>query len=312
MRAVGMLIALAVAIGPAQAGTGTRAQTKPAVAASKGAAAGTALPTVLDPDVTKPGAFSWAPGIAPKGPVVIIVSIPEQRMHVYRNGTRIAVATISSGIAGRDTPSGSYEILQKQLMHHSNLYDDAPMPFMQRITWDGLALHAGYNPGRPASHGCIRLPKAFAEKLYGITRVGTRVIIADDLTASLDNLIHPGDQSPVDAMTGVPLPEVPAGQMPMLATAKPAKPKAAAVAADTADVPATTPAPTLAEASPVTTPVPAPEPPTRVPATATPAPGNAAPAPANPLPSGVPADPALQIQTPAKEPPPAPAPSAAT
>ncbi len=293
MRAVGLLIALAVAFGPAQAWTGNQVAAK--------TKADVALSTTLDPDVIKPGAFSWAPGLAPKGPVVIIVSIPEQRMHVYRNGTRIAVATISSGIAGRDTPSGSYEILQKQLMHHSNLYDDAPMPFMQRITWDGLALHAGRNPGHPASHGCIRMPKVFAEKLYGITKVGTRVIVADDLTASLDNLIHPGDQAPVDAVTGVPLPDVAAGQMPMLADAKPAKAKPAAV-----DAPATpAAAPGTAEATdvaPAAVPPPASQPASIPAANDADAPPTSPPASPSGLPAGAPTDPA-KVVNPAPVPP---------
>ena len=92
----------------------------------------------------------------------------------------IGVSTISSGASGYETPTGSYTILQKNLTHKSNLYDDAPMPFMQRLTWDGVALHAGAIPGHPASHGCVRLPKSFAKLLYGATRVGTTVTITGD------------------------------------------------------------------------------------------------------------------------------------
>lgn len=113
-----------------------------------------------------PGGFEWTPEAAPAGPVVIVVSLPEQRAHVYRNGIRTGVATISSGKPGNETPTGVFPILQKSRDHRSNLYNNAPMPFMQRLTWDGIALHAGRIPGYPASHGCVRLPKAFAEQLF--------------------------------------------------------------------------------------------------------------------------------------------------
>ena len=216
MRAVlAMAIALAL-VGSAHA----QSAAKKTTTAKTTSAAKQKLLT-LNPDVTKPNTFSWAPDLSPTGPVVIVVSLNEQRMHVYRNGVRIAVSTVSSGIAGRDTPSGSYEILQKKTMHHSNLYSNAPMPFMQRLTWDGIALHAGYNPGHAASHGCVRMPKAFSEKLYGITKIGTRVIITDDLTASVENLIHPGDMAPIDAITGVPVPEADVGNWPVVAKKKP-------------------------------------------------------------------------------------------
>ncbi|QIK80806.1 L,D-transpeptidase family protein [Lysobacter sp. HDW10] len=219
MRGV-LVIAIALAlVGSAHAQTTSKKTTaKPSV--GKTSSAPKAKLLTLDPDVIKPNTFSWAPDLSPTGPVVIVVSLNEQRMHVYRNGIRIAVSTVSSGIAGRDTPSGSYEILQKKTMHHSNLYSNAPMPFMQRLTWDGIALHAGYNPGHAASHGCVRMPKAFSEKLYGITKIGTRVIITDDLTASIENLIHPGDVAPIDAITGVPVPEADSGTWPVVSKKK--------------------------------------------------------------------------------------------
>lgn len=128
----------------------------------------------------KPGASLWAPNIAPEGPVTIVVSIPLQRALVYRNGIPIGVTTVSTGRSGHETPTGVFTILEKQVDHKSSLYDDAPMPFMQRLTWDGVALHAGDLPGYPASHGCIRLPRDFARRLYAITRRGAVVIITDE------------------------------------------------------------------------------------------------------------------------------------
>lgn len=127
----------------------------------------------------KPGEFLWAPDVAPAGPVMIIVSLPDQRAYVYRNGVPIGISTVSTGKEGHATPTGVFTILQKRVDHKSNLYNSAPMPYMQRLTWDGIALHAGNLPGYPASHGCIRLPKAFAQKLYGVTSLGLTVIITD-------------------------------------------------------------------------------------------------------------------------------------
>lgn len=128
----------------------------------------------------KPGKYLWFPEVAPAGPVLLVVSLKAQRAYVYRNGVPIGVTTISSGKAGYETPTGIFTILQKHVDHKSNLYDDAPMPFMQRLTWDGVALHAGNVPGYPASHGCIRLPLAFARLLFGVSRLGMTVFIAQD------------------------------------------------------------------------------------------------------------------------------------
>ncbi|MCW5699998.1 MAG: L,D-transpeptidase family protein [Rhodospirillales bacterium] len=137
------------------------------------------LETPPDPIELEAGQFVWLPDRASDGEIRITVSLPEQVLHVHRNGVLIAVSTVSTGRPGYATPAGEYTILQKKKEHFSNLYDDAPMPFMQRLTWDGLALHAGRLPGRPASHGCIRLPKAFAPLLYGITRHGSSVVVID-------------------------------------------------------------------------------------------------------------------------------------
>ena len=114
-------------------------------------------------------------------PVMVVVSIPMQRAYVYRGDSLIAAASVSTGKDGKDTPVGVFPILQKREMHRSNLYNSAPMPFMQRLTWDGVALHAGNNPGFPDSHGCIRLPTAFAKKLFSVTSVGTTVVVTDQM-----------------------------------------------------------------------------------------------------------------------------------
>jgi hypothetical protein len=143
----------------------------------------------------KPGQFVWQPERAPTGPVVILVSLPEQRVVVYRNGVRIAGSTCSTGKPGHSTPSGTFVILQKDQNHHSSTYNNAPMPFMERVTWQGVALHAGNLPGYPASHGCVRLPLDFAKLLFGVTHVGTPVIIADVKTAPAD-VLHPGILTP--------------------------------------------------------------------------------------------------------------------
>lgn len=156
----------------------------------------------------EPGEYLWTPEASPAGPMVIVVSLPEQRAHVYRNGIRIGVSTISSGKPGKDTPTGVFPILQKREVHHSNLYDGAPMPYMQRLTWDGIALHAGRIPGYPASHGCIRLPKAFAKILFEQTEHGGTVVIADENSHS-PAVVWPSERAPVDAYTGLEH-----GQMP--------------------------------------------------------------------------------------------------
>lgn len=155
---------------------------------------------VSPPDVRalKPGEFLWYPQIAPEGPVVLVVSLDEQRAYVYRNGIAIGVSTISSGKTGKETPTGVFTILQKNKDHRSNLYNDAPMPYMQRLTWDGIALHGGHLPGYPASHGCVRLPQAFAEKLFGITRFGDSVVVAN-AKASPASVVHPAVLAPVIA-----------------------------------------------------------------------------------------------------------------
>jgi len=130
----------------------------------------------------KTGQFEWHPDRSPSGPLAIIVSLTKQRVYVYRNGIQIGVSTCSTGKKDYDTPTGVFTILEKEPEHYSNIYDEAPLPLMQRLTCDGIALHAVKLPGYPSSHGCVRLPKAFAEKLYAVTQTGTPVIIADAAT----------------------------------------------------------------------------------------------------------------------------------
>lgn len=144
-------------------------------------------------DELDPGAFRWASDTSGVGPVTMQVSIARQLAYVYRGDRLIGVSTVSTGKTGHDTPTGVFPILQKKLMNYSNLYDNAPMPFMQRLTWDGVALHSGKIPGYAASHGCVRLPNAFAKQLYGMTSIGSTVTIVDDF-----------DQAPITVATSVP------------------------------------------------------------------------------------------------------------
>ena len=137
-----------------------------------------------------PNRFVWADkaGIAS---VSVVVSIADQRAYVYRGQTLIAVSSVSTGKDDKPTPPGTYPILQKEVDHRSNLYKSAAMPYMQRLTWDGIALHAGRNPGYAASHGCVRLPTAFAKKLFEITSVGSTVTIQDDPFVPADGWTPP-------------------------------------------------------------------------------------------------------------------------
>ena len=130
--------------------------------------------------------------------MLIVVSLQQQQAYVYRNGVRIGMASVSTGKAGYETPTGVFSILQKRREHYSNLYDNAPMPYMQRLTWDGIAMHAGNVPGYPASHGCVRLPYAFSERLFGITSHGMTVVVTDSIP-SLPVTGSPGLFSPTDA-----------------------------------------------------------------------------------------------------------------
>jgi hypothetical protein len=172
---LGLLMAVAVFVAAGGAGISGALAARKRPAPKKAAAA-------KKPGELKAGQFEWHPDRSPSGPLAIIVSLTKQRVYVYRNGIQIGVATCSTGKKDFETPTGVFTILEKEEEHYSSTYDDAAMPMMQRLTWDGIALHAGKLPGYPASHGCVRLPKAFAEKLYAVTQTGTPVIIADAAT----------------------------------------------------------------------------------------------------------------------------------
>jgi hypothetical protein len=118
-------------------------------------------------------------GDIPKGPLTIIISINQQKLHLYSDGVHVADTSVATGVPSLPTPLGVFSVIQKQIFHRSNLYSNAPMPFMQRITWSGVALHEGENIGHRASHGCIRMPHDFAVRLYKLTKIGARVIIAN-------------------------------------------------------------------------------------------------------------------------------------
>jgi lipoprotein-anchoring transpeptidase ErfK/SrfK len=171
------------------------------------------IPAAFDPDALDPGHYVWMPERSPIGPVEIVVSIPQQIAYVYRGGTLIGLTTVSTGRSGHETPTGRFPILEKDRDHHSNRYNNAPMPFMQRLTMDGIALHAGQIPGRPASHGCVRLPLDFARILFGVTRIGATVHIIDEaptpasaLTIARGEPMRPADGSVIVASADAALP----------------------------------------------------------------------------------------------------------
>jgi len=126
----------------------------------------------------------------PQGPLIISISIAQQKMRIYDSNGFFAETPVSTGMPGHPTPMGVFSVIQKQKLHHSNIYSGAPMPYMQRITWSGVAIHAGVLPGHPASHGCIRMPMAFAMKMWNWTKMGARVVITPgDVTPASFN--HP-------------------------------------------------------------------------------------------------------------------------
>lgn len=150
----------------------------------------TSAPTLLA------GEYRWYPERSAQGDVVVSVSLPEQRLRVYRAAVEIGESTVSTGRSGYETPTGQYRILQKRARHFSNKYDNAPMPHMQRLTWDGIALHGGHVPGRPASHGCVRLPPEFAKLLFQVTALGTTVVILDGIADGAIDAAGEGAREP--------------------------------------------------------------------------------------------------------------------
>lgn len=165
----------------------------------------TSSPADTPPEALQQGEFVWESQAQKKGPIAIVVSLPEQRAYVYRNGVRIGYTTVSTGKKGHRTPTGVFTILNKDRHHHSKTYNNAAMPYSQRLTWGGIALHAGGLPGYPSSHGCVHLPTVFAADLFKITGKGMTVVIADE-TSALRDVTHPGMLAPVDS-SGEPIVE---------------------------------------------------------------------------------------------------------
>lgn len=149
------------------------------------------------PDKLKPGQFIWEKRDAYVNPLRMVIVLDIQRMYVFDGDDLVGFTTVSTGKKGKETPTGVFKILQKKVYHESNLYANAPMPFMQRLTWDGIALHEGYNPGYPASHGCIRLPKIFAKALYDVTMMDGEVVILESLSKPLPKP-QPAPEVPLD------------------------------------------------------------------------------------------------------------------
>lgn len=190
--------------------------------------------TPADAMQLRPGQYAWAPYADDPAPVHIAVDLTNQRAFVFQGAALVGIATVSTGKRGHSTPTGVYPILEKAVYHRSNLYSDAPMPFMQRLTWGGVALHAGYNPGHPASHGCIRLPYGFARVLFRATQVGGMVVVTRGAAMEAPPLpavqMAAAEASPVvptpaeapeteaDAAPAGPLPPPPASRVAMIST----------------------------------------------------------------------------------------------
>jgi hypothetical protein len=165
------------------------------------AAWGQDAPTLSDADVEnlRTGHYVWTPELAPDGPMTMVISLSEQRVYVFRNRVLIGASTISSGRRGHETPTGVFTILEKAKKHRSNKYSNASMPYMQRLTWDGVAMHAGHLPGYPASHGCVRLPLQFSKLLYQETTLGMTVVITESASPEsvLDTATPPAPVLPL-------------------------------------------------------------------------------------------------------------------
>jgi len=168
---------------------------------AQGAKASSALELAEAVNGLKPGEWVWAPEIAPHGPVTVLVDLSAQLAFIYRNGINIGVSTVSSGKPGHETPTGVFQILQKDANHHSSTYNNAPMYFQERLTWDGVALHAGGLPGYPESHGCVHLPYAFAKELFQITSMGGTVVVTGKAGAPVRTAAG-GVLAPLDELGG--------------------------------------------------------------------------------------------------------------
>ena len=180
MRKLALALAVTASLGLSTIATPASAwiETPEATAAATDAAADARadMAATFGVEHLQPGQYLWDDE-AGDGEPRVVVSLSDQMAYLYRGDRLAAVTTISSGKPGKDTPTGYFPILQKKPMHRSVKYDNAPMPHMQRLDNYGIALHAGMLPGRPASHGCVRLPAKFAAKLFSVTKVGTPVLI---------------------------------------------------------------------------------------------------------------------------------------
>ncbi|MCD9088633.1 L,D-transpeptidase [Stenotrophomonas sp. SY1] len=161
-------------------------------------------PADTSPSELKPGEWVWGGDNKAMGPMAVIVSLTEQRAYVYRNGILIAFTSVSTGKPGHETPTGVFTILQKDKDHRSSKYNNAPMPYQERLTWDGIALHAGGLPGYPESHGCVHMPSEFARLLFDSSTLSMTVVISEE-GKSPDGLVHPVAASPINPMTGAEL-----------------------------------------------------------------------------------------------------------
>ncbi|GAM06585.1 L,D-transpeptidase family protein [Novosphingobium sp. MBES04] len=171
----------------------------PVLARAQGSKVSSAPELARAIETLKPGEWVWAPEVAPEGPVLVFVDLSRQIALVYRNGIRIGATTVSTGKPGHATPTGVFTILQKDAKHRSSTYNNAPMPYQQRLTWDGVALHAGGLPGYPESHGCVHLPYNFARELFTVTELGVTVVVEGDaqhhLETSGNALLSPFDDT---------------------------------------------------------------------------------------------------------------------
>ncbi len=147
-------------------------------------------------DSLKKGEFTWAPEISPKGPVLVTVSLDEQMAYTYRNGALIGISTISTGKKGHETPTGVFHTMMKDANHHSSKYNNASMPYTQKFTQYGIALHAGGLPGYPSSHGCVHLPSEYARMLFNETPLGMTVVVTNQVQFP-EAVDHPAFLSPV-------------------------------------------------------------------------------------------------------------------
>ena len=168
--------------------------------------------------------FTWQPELSPSGPILIIVNIDDQVAFVYRNGVQIGQTPVSTGRTGYPTPTGVFSILGKDATHHSKKYDNASMPFAERLTWSGIFLHAGDLPGYPSSHGCVHLPLAFAKDLFETTQPHDTTVVITKSTS------HPTEAGPIEQLLGIAAADAGTTQAPNNVLWEPNKSKNGSVA----------------------------------------------------------------------------------